>query len=130
MLAAPIGASSFDDKFLENAAAMLVIFKLIEAGARGREQHHVARFRASHAISTARLDRSRVLHRDGITQLRRDFFGSRADEKPTARAREAAHEARCNALPLSLPPRITISEPGNASMAFSVASTFVAFESL
>src|SRR5690348_4941259 len=62
------------DQFLENAAAMLVIFELIEAGARGRQQHGIALPCAFVRARDRALERAGAFERHRAAELRGDFF--------------------------------------------------------
>ena len=119
------------DQLLEDAAAMLVIFKLIEAGAGRRQQNGVARPRAFEGQLPRRAP---AFPRAPAARRRRaalrSFPPPRRSAEPCARALPQRLGSGAKSLPLSLPPRITSRPPGKASSALSVASTLVALESL
>ena len=94
--ARPIAFPSLRDQLLEHAAAMLVIFELIEARTRRREQHDVARPRALRRQLDGAVERAGVHARDGVAQIRGDLFRGRADQQSRAVPRaEAARAAAC-----------------------------------
>ena len=59
---------------------MLVIFELVETGARRREKHHISRLRAFRRELHGAAKRARMLHRNGAFELRGDFLRSSADQ--------------------------------------------------
>jgi hypothetical protein len=66
-------------EFLESAPAMLVIFKLVEAGAGRREQYRIAFSRAFVGQLDGPIQRAGVYEMHSAFQLRGDFFRCRAD---------------------------------------------------
>ena len=80
-------ASPFVDKFLEDAAAVLVAFKLVEAGAGGRQQDHFAGVRGSGGRADGVVQRFAGVEWDHAAQLRLDFGGGGADGVDGAHAR-------------------------------------------
>jgi hypothetical protein len=78
-------------KLLENAAAMLVVFKLIEAGTGRREQHGVARLRVFRAaMRTSLPQRTGILERARHRSDQPRFFQpTRRSAAPGAHVRAA-----------------------------------------
>src|SRR6202158_656732 len=52
--------------FLENLPAVLVVLKLIEAGARRGQQHNIAGFGSARGVSEGRFQGLRVIHLDAF----------------------------------------------------------------
>src|SRR5580704_1301160 len=75
----------FTDELLEDASAVLVIFKLVEARAGGRQQHGVAGLRAPRGCLHGARQRPRALHGDDAAKLRFDLVRRAADEQRQAR---------------------------------------------
>src|SRR5882724_6494013 len=66
-------------QILEDAAAVFVAIKLVEAGARRREEHDVPGTRSLRSNLYRALDRSRALDRHASGDLLFNFLRSRAD---------------------------------------------------
>ena len=69
------------NELLENAAAMFVIFKLVEAGACGREQDNVAGLRRARSDFHRAMQCPRTFDGDAAGDLAFDFLGGSADEQ-------------------------------------------------
>src|SRR5579871_3123998 len=68
-------------EFLEDAAAMFVILKLVEAGAGGGEQNDVAGVRRAGGKLDSAIERAGAFNGDAAGKLAFDFVGSGADEE-------------------------------------------------
>jgi hypothetical protein len=68
-------------QFLESVPAMLVIFKLIEAGAGWCEQYRIAFSRSFVGQFDGPIQRAGVYEMHSAVQLRSDFFRCRANEQ-------------------------------------------------
>src|SRR6266852_4115327 len=68
-------------QILEDAAAVLVVIKLVEAGARRREEYDIAGPRSLRSKFYRALDRSRALDRHASGDLLFNFLRSRADKQ-------------------------------------------------
>ncbi len=101
------------DELLEHAPAVLVIFKLIEAGAGRRQQHGVSRPRRAARRFPRRAPAFRRAPRESRRPDRASILSAAPPISSAMRAwlRSAARRMR-KSLPLSLPPRITSTFPG------------------
>ena len=95
--------SSRAHKLLEDAATMLVVLKLVEAGARRREQHHVARLRLFLRPGDRPLHRSSSLYLHDTGELRLDLFRCRTngDNRLHPRAQQRRQRAIVRVLVLA-----------------------------
>ena len=117
------------DQLLEDASAMLVILELVEAGAGRRQQNRVAGLRVFGGECHGAVQRSRAFDGNHAAELRLDLFrGAPISSTMRARAAGLAQERVVAAFVLAAENHQQ--PPGNASRAFSVASTLVALESL
>src|ERR1700722_13476523 len=69
------------DQILEDLAAMFVAFKLVEAGAGGRQQDGIAGLRVSMGEADGVVERFRMLERNRAVKLFGDLGGGCADEQ-------------------------------------------------
>ncbi len=74
------------DQLFENAAAVFVIFELIEAGTGRGEQNRVAGLNVPRSDVQSLLQGSGIFEGDGIAEISGDFFGRFADKQREARA--------------------------------------------
>src|SRR5271156_904543 len=100
----PFGKSAAsEDEVLEDLPALLIVFKLIEAGAGGREQNDFAGLRGVGCFGYGRVERAGINDGRRSFDMSDDLFGGRADgvDGPDALLNERAHEAVVGVLVLA-----------------------------
>ena len=123
--------SSCDNKFLEHAAALLVIFKLIETRTCRREQDDISRLRELDGQLHGAVKRVRLTQGDALRQDLTRFFPRplRSEWRGAPRWRKGLAQRRVGTA-FILAAENHDQRPGKASTALRAASTLVAFESL